>query len=177
MNTLSFLNISKECNVKKCTNVPMIVFCLLAFVAGAGLAAYASSGSSENTGMTGVFVGASIAVTSLVLMFVKRQKWVYVPTGNTLVQEALELDALQMKTLHPLLLQIAPLMEDVDYDVENSRILLDCIYTKDGVFATFQLSRYSSLMYVPLIEPVILTGNQAHEFVKLQKNVKHSNNQ
>lgn len=169
MNTLSFLNICKECNVKKCTNVPMIVFCLLAFVAGVGLVVYASSNSNESMGMTGIFVGASIAVASLVLMFVKRQRWVYVPTGSTLVQESLELDVQHVKTLHPQLLQIAPLMEDVNYDVENSRILLDCFYTADGAFATFQLSRFSSLMYLPMIEPAILTGNQAHEFVKLLK--------
>ncbi len=169
MNTLSFLNLSQEYNVRKKANMPMIVFCLLAFIAGVCLVVYASSGSEENVGMTSLFVGASIALASLALMFVKFWKWVYIPTGSTLIQDSLEIDAQHLKDLHPRLLQLSPSMEDINYDLENSRILLNYIYAADGEFAAFQISRFSSLMYLPMIEPAPLAGNKARDFVKLLK--------
>lgn len=167
MTSLSFENIGRVANVKSRVNMPMIVFCVLAFAFGVALTLFASSNTNEGMGMTGLFVGVLIVIASVAVMFSKRKQWIYVPTGSPLYSESVEMGMESLKGLRKRLVQIDSEAEKMFASADNGRVLFESIYATDGSFAAFQISQYTALMYVPIMEIRCLTGSQALGFVEL----------
>ena len=57
--------------------------------------------------------------------------------------------------------------ENMYASADKGRVLFESIYATDGSFAAFQISQYTALMYVPMMEIRCLTGSQALGFVEL----------
>ena len=169
MKPLSFPQIHELADVEKRTNMPLIIFFTLFSCLGIALVVYSSSNPDTGLGMTGLFVGVAIIIANLMGIIAKNKQWVYIPTHSPLYRESVEMDVSGLNSLRRQLGEIVPGVENIYSDTEKGRILLDSIYSKDGGFAAFQISQYTSLMYTPIMEICCLEGGKASEYVKLLK--------